>query len=837
MQNTAQKIDFEEKLKAVFQKHVQGQLNEAISDYEELLKSFPDNAELLHRTGMAYFQNKDPLRAEELVKKSIEIAEKPESSYFSNFGIVLQALKKDDEAEDSFRKATETSPEDPKGHFNFAKFLSSHGKDKEAIEHYKIAIKYKPDYVEASHNLIGILIEKEDYAWAEELIEKSLKIKEDDPRLLTSLGLLRNKQGKPEEAKKLFYAMEEKNNDGSGLSKIGLLYKENDKLELAAYYFGKAVEKDKKNAVFFIELANVFEKKEHIEQALSCLRKASENLHESKNVQSKYASLLEKHLRYDAAVDVYRSVYSYDKENIAAYLKAARCLEKCKRYKEAIDVYKKAEELDPTMQQIPAVIGVCYKEIEEYETAIEYFKKSIEIDSEYPEAYGNLANCYKSMEKFEEAIENYKKVIELNPEFVGTYCNLSIVYRELDMFDESFDVLEKARKLYPDHLDVKYQIASTLGKKGDYEESEKLFLDVLKEKETHAPACAGLGSIYRKMNRFDEAIQYYEKAHELMPNNESINMGLGMLNLVVGDFQKAWAGYLDRPTVPRDLIPKREEPLPMDLTNKGILLIRDQGIGDEIFFMRFAKILKERGAEHITYLSNEKLESIIGRIPFIDDVTSKKKVSVKRNYTLSVGDLPYLLDVATAEEICPPVELSPLPDLVEKIKKRLKKAGPPPYIGVTWRAGTEYKGALFKETPLHDMAICLKNVEGTIIALQRLPDDDEIQKFSDILGRQIHDFTDLNDELEEMIALLQEIEAYVTVSNTNVHLREALNRISHVLIPNPPDFRWMSEGPVSPWFPYSRVFRQTADLDWRPAYEELNIDLQSFLDEEKEKAT
>jgi hypothetical protein len=64
------------------------------------------------------------------------------------------------------------------------------------------------------------------------------------------------------------------------------------------------------------------------------------------------------------------------------------------------------------------------------------------------------------------------------------------------------------------------------------------------------------------------------------------------------------------------------------------------------------------------------------------------------------------------------------------------------------------------------------------------------------------------------------VDRYVSVSNTNVHLRASAGATAHVLVPHPPEWRWFAEG-ASPWFPNARVHRQASDGDWRAALADL----------------
>ena len=160
------------------------------------------------------------------------------------------------------------------------------------------------------------------------------------------------------------------------------------------------------------------------------------------------------------------------------------------------------------------------------------------------------------------------------------------------------------------------------------------------------------------------------------------------------------------------------------------------------------------------------------------------------------------------------------------MQAKLRVLGSPPYLGVTWRGGTwKKRNSLYKECPLALLAQALKGNHTTVLILQRLPRDGEIQTFCQLLGRPVHDLSALNEDLEAMLALLFLIDEYVGVSNTNMHLRAAVGKTARVLVPSPPEWRWMAEGRESPWFPGFSVYRQGYDGSWEGAFARLNQDM------------
>jgi hypothetical protein len=172
------------------------------------------------------------------------------------------------------------------------------------------------------------------------------------------------------------------------------------------------------------------------------------------------------------------------------------------------------------------------------------------------------------------------------------------------------------------------------------------------------------------------------------------------------------------------------------------------------------------------------------------------------------------------------------------MQERLRSAGPAPYVGVTWRGGTppseQRSGSewlLYKSVPIESLGMALKALPGTVLVLQRNPAPGELERFARALGRPVHDGSDLNADLEAMLALLACLDEYVAVSNTNVHLRAAAGRTARVLVPLPAEWRWMAGGDSSPWFPGSSVYRQRPSGDWSEALRTLREDLAAALDQ------
>ena len=75
-----------------------------------------------------------------------------------------------------------------------------------------------------------------------------------------------------------------------------------------------------------------------------------------------------------------------------------------------------------------------------------------------------------------------------------------------------------------------------------------------------------------------------------------------------------------------------------------------------------------------------------------------------------------------------------------------------------------------------------------------------------------------------MLALMDVLDDYVGVSNTNMHLRALLSKPAKVLVTHPAEYRWMSSG-SSAWFPNFKLYRQSQTGSWDIALQTLSNDL------------
>lgn len=329
------------------------------------------------------------------------------------------------------------------------------------------------------------------------------------------------------------------------------------------------------------------------------------------------------------------------------------------------------------------------------------------------------------------------------------------------------------------------------------------------------------------LGNYEQAEESARKAFSLRPSSVAWDLNLSFSALIQ---MKLESGFKYATSRGENLAAKSRCPALMFSKPCTIWLKGEQGLGDTLYYLRFIPPLVALGWQfHLEV--DHKLITILNDSNLFASVKVKNDCP-KHEFWINVGDLALMGQQCGTQNVPPPLELVPNAKYDAQFKQELSDLGPPPYIAVTWRAGPkggrQQKGVrmLNKYVDPTVLGGALRNIKGTVISLQRLPTVTESAAFEKSLGKKLHNYSALNNNLAGMLALLNNIDSYITVSNTNLHLRESVGGNSHVLINRPfQDWRWLADGNTSPWYPLSTVYREDENDNWQEALILLNTNL------------
>src|SRR5215470_10094941 len=145
------------------------------------------------------------------------------------------------------------------------------------------------------------------------------------------------------------------------------------------------------------------------------------------------------------------------------------------------------------------------------------------------------------------------------------------------------------------------------------------------------------------MKRFEQALESYDKAIALRPNYAEALKNRGMLKLLLGRYEGAWADYEwrwkaeDCPSPPPAIAapPWCGE----DLTDRSIAVYAEQGFGDIIQFVRYLPLLAQRNAK-VTFIVTPKLQRLLSTLGDGLEIVSSIRASRRFDFQCAVMSLP-----------------------------------------------------------------------------------------------------------------------------------------------------------------------------------------------------
>lgn len=482
--------------------HLQQAVKDAVAVDDDLFEAECHTALALLHGSLG--NNEDAIKS---YKQAIAVA----PSHFSgwnNLGGLCLRIEKNDEAMLAFQKALKSNDKDPVAWSGLGAVYSRIGYYEEAIGAYRIACEYRPTLprlwqglgeayalagkdaeaaaifqkaaeldprsAESWLGLAGIFARQGRNKDAVKAFQKALGIQADNPQAWNDLGLVFLKSGKTEEAARSFTkAVEFKNNFAQALCNIGMVHAADGNHAKAGEFFQRVIKTSRDAA----EQAEAWEKLGASYRAMNDYGKAlhayqeADRLRQTGNTPVPEAKPPEVENTQPASNRI---------ENDTPTRNETAATE---------NLYTPEE---PTMSAFfshPILKSRSTAETrKEKAAAIPFENDEPTADSLNPAVWNEKGNIHFRNGAYAEAIAAYNKSIELDRSFGWPYSNLALTYLTLGKFSEAILLYQKS-------------------------------IVLLKTNEEKAASWNSLGNIYRQLNNYEDALNAYQNADEVDPNN------------------------------------------------------------------------------------------------------------------------------------------------------------------------------------------------------------------------------------------------------------------------------------------------------------------------------
>ena len=427
-----------------------------------------------------------------------------------------------------------------------------------------------------------------------------------------------------------------------------------------------------------------------------------------------------------------------------------------------------------------------------------HFESVIALRPDHAEAHNNLGGALWKQDKREEAARQFQRALALRPDFAEALNNLGGYFVDREMLDEAIARFEQALALRPDYPE----------------------------------ALNNLGKALLQLDQTSEAMARFEQAIALRPDYPDALATLGACYLAQGDYERGWPRYEARMRLP-GLEPLSELPrwTGQPLAGRTLLLVSEQGLGDTLHFVRYARRFKAMGAR-VVMAAPPVLGRLLASCADFDELylLGSTVEFISADFYLPLLSAPAALGTDATSIPCDVPYLSANPGLVERWRQELAPVDGF-RIGIVWQGSRRNDGDRFRSMALAHFAPLAKLPGVRLVSLQKGFGSEQVAQ----VDFPVLDFSDRLDEAAgpfmDSAAVIRNLDLVVAADTSTAHLAGALGAPIFLAISYSPDWRWLLDRDDSPWYPTMRLFRQTKHKLWPEVFERIAAAVQALREE------
>ena len=452
-----------------------------------------------------------------------------------------------------------------------------------------------------------------------------------------------------------------------------------------------------------------------------------------------------------------------------------------------------------TVPSAPAQFDALYAEAigaagsRDFSRAIGLYDRAIALDPSRAEAYYKRGNALKDIGRPDDAIASYDQAIARKPDYAHAYCNRGVVQQGLGLTEAAFSSYDTA-----------------------------IALDA-----TDAIAHCNRALLLQECFRWEEAILSYDRAIAIDPRFSDAHYNRSLTCLLLGDFAGGWRGFEWRweNALPLSIGAPRHFRQPLwlgaeSVAGRNLLLYSEQGLGDTLQFCRYAALCRALGATVILEVQPPLLDLLAG-LEGVSRLLAAGSPLPPFDYQCPLMSLPLAFKTTVDTVPAAPRYLHADPDRVARWRARLGERKRP-RVGLAWSGNPRNTVDRRRSIPLAEWAARLPP-EFEYHCLQREVRDEDRETLDS--SPTIFSYDDEWLDFANTAALCECMDVVLSVDTSIAHLAGALGSRTWVLLPQPPDWRWMLERPDSPWYPTMTLYRQQSAGEWDDVFLRVAADL------------
>lgn len=505
----------------------------------------------------------------------------------------------------------------------------------------------------------------------------------------------------------------------------------------------------------------------------------------------------------------------------------------------ALDILQK----NPDAAIANHIMGVAMEKMGRLSMALDFFERAWKLNPDNPDIYQSMAMAAWKLDMLPAAEKFLRIYCQRAPNDPGGLVNLGGVLRDQGRFDDAIEVVRTGIYGKPEHADLWNALGTILLESGDPVQAITFYSEALRLDPQFARAWNNIAFAHELCGQTEDSIAAFETALK-NPGSRSDEMamrhGYALSLLGAGRVEEGWEQYQVRldPDYPDATLFTFDEKRwdgkdPEAIRGKRLLLVGEQGLGDEVMFLNtLPDVIEAVGPEGEVRLACEKrLVPLIQRS--FPDIVVRPHASArlegrdwrvapeaikgfpKLDYWTPVGN-PLRCFRKTADAFPDrKAILTADPNEVKHWQDWLATLGPGPKVGLLWKSlkmtakRTKYFSAFERWKPV------LTTPGAVFINLQYGDTAEDIAFAEREFGVTIHTPPDLDlkQDLDRIAALGQALDLTIGPMNASLNLACAVGGEGWIIAGQHRNWTLLGSG-RSPWYPTSRLFTSEGFANW-----------------------
>jgi len=455
------------------------ELLKAENEFKEAVKIQPDSEEAVTMLAYLYNEEGDSNRALQVLNTVPEKART--AKLYSALGYTYEQEKEYKQAVEAYKKSTQLDPDNLDAVRGLAQNLMNDGDTDAALEQYKAIVDADPSDAQTYMRIAEVDRRNGKYDQAMEALKKAAAIVPDSVEVQYNIALIDEVQGKYDDAAQILttllqktehpdgdYSSADKNNRALFLERLGTIYRESNRYQLAEETFRKMLDLGDDNAVRgYQEIVETYRDNKQWQQATDVAEEAAKKFPNDRGLQMVAASQQADMGNSQQAIDRVKAMTKGNADDREVYLALAQMYSRVKDWDNAEQSIDKAIELSPRQDDKDYtlfVAGSIYERQKKYDKAEEAFHKVLADDPKNAAALNYLGYMLADRgTRLDEALGYIRRAVALEPQNGAYLDSLGWVYYKMGNYDLAEENLRRASErmgndpTIQDHLGELYQ--------------------------------------------------------------------------------------------------------------------------------------------------------------------------------------------------------------------------------------------------------------------------------------------------------------------------------------------------------------------------------------------